>query len=296
MKILVFDIGGTSIKYGVCTDHVLGEVKETPTQAKLGGRHILDKITALIEQETDYDAIGISTAGQVNSQKGSIIYANSNIPDYTGMELKKELEEKFRVPVAVENDVNAAALGEAVYGAGKDFPSFLCLTYGTGVGGAIIENKSVYHGSSFSAAEFGAIVTHSEDKINGSDFYDGCYERYASTTGLIKMAQEYDPDLDSGRKIFARTEDPAIQQILNRWADEIMLGLSSLTHIFNPGCIILGGGIMTQPLILDMIQARVAKFIMPSYAHVQIKLAALGNSAGLLGANYLAAEAYRKTI
>ena len=296
MKILVFDIGGTSIKYGVCTDHVLGEVKETPTQAQLGGRHILDKVTALIEQESDYDAIGISTAGQVNGIKGSIIYANSNIPGYTGMEIKKELEEKFHVPVAVENDVNAAALGEAVYGAGKDFPSFLCLTYGTGVGGAIIENKSVYHGSSFSAAEFGAIVTHSEDKINGTDFYDGCYERYASTTGLVKLAREYDPDLDSGRKIFARQEEPAVREILNRWADEIMLGLSSLTHIFNPGCIILGGGVMAQPLILDLIQARVAKFIMPSYAHVQIKLAALGNSAGLLGANYLAAEAYRKTI
>ena len=79
MKILVFDIGGTSIKYGVCTDHVLGEVKETPTQAHLGGRHILDKITELIWQESDYDAIGISTAGQVNSQKGSIIYANSRL-------------------------------------------------------------------------------------------------------------------------------------------------------------------------------------------------------------------------
>ena len=290
MKILVFDIGGTSIKYGVCTDHVLGEVQETPTQAQLGGRHILDKVTALIEQESDYDAIGISTAGQVNGIIGSIIYANSNIPGYTGMEIKKELEEKFHVPVAVENDVNAAALGEAVYGAGKEFPSFLCLTYGTGVGGAIIENKSVYHGSSFSAAEFGAIVTHSEDKINGTDFYDGCYERYASTTGLIKMAQKYDPSLDSGRKIFARLEDPAIQEILNHWVDEIMLGLSSLTHIFNPGCIILGGGIMSQPLIRDMIQERISKFIMPSFAHVQIKPAALGNSAGLLGANYLAAE------
>ena len=294
MKILVFDIGGTSIKYSTCTDHVLGEVRETPTQAHLGGRHILDKVTQLIGQESGYDAIGISTAGQVNSQKGSIIYANSNIPNYIGMEIKKELEEKFHVPVAVENDVNAAALGEAVYGAGKDFPNFLCLTYGTGVGGAIIENKAVYHGSSFSAAEFGAIVTHSRDKLNGSDFYDGCYERYASTTGLIKMAQEYDPALDSGRKIFARLEDPTIQQILNRWVDEIMLGLSSLTHIFNPACIILGGGIMAQPLILQMIRERVNRFIMPSYAHVQIFPAALGNSAGLLGANYLAASACTK--
>lgn len=295
MKILVFDIGGTSIKYGVCTDHVLGQMQEVPTQAHLGGRHILDKVIALIGQESGFDAIGISTAGQVNSETGTIIYANSNIPHYTGMEIKKELEAKFHVPVAVENDVNAAALGEAVYGAGKDFSGFLCLTYGTGVGGAIIENKAVYHGSSFSAAEFGAVVTHSQDKLNGTDFYDGCYERYASTTGLVKMAQEYDEALDSGRKIFAHLDDPQVMNIISRWVDEIMLGLSSLTHIFNPGCIILGGGIMSQPLILEMIRERVPKFIMPSLAHVQIELAALGNSAGLLGANYLAAQACRKT-
>lgn len=217
MKMLVFDIGGTSIKYGCCIDNELVEVREAPTEAQLGGRFILDKVISLIREQEDYDAIGISTAGQVNTAAGYIIYANSNIPNYTGMKIREELENQFHVPVAVENDINAAAVGEAIYGAGKEFPDFLCLTYGIGVGGVIIQNREVYHGSSFSAAEFGAVVTHSQDKMHGKDFYDGCYERYASTTALVQAAMAYDPQLDNGRKIFARLEDPKVMSILDSW-------------------------------------------------------------------------------
>lgn len=294
MKILVFDIGGTAIKHGVCINDTLECVSETPTNAGLGGRHIVNTLISLIEQETGYDAIGISTAGQVHASDGYIIYANSNIPDYTGIQLRQELEERFHVPVAVENDVNAAALGEAVYGVGKDYDSFLCLTYGTGVGGAIIENKEVYHGSSYSAAEFGAIVTHSDEKKHGTDFFDGCYERYASTTALVKKAMAYDDTLCSGREIFKHLDNPKVLEILDDWIDEIMLGLSSLVHIFNPSCVILGGGIMTQPLILEKITAKKENYIMPSFSHVQIKSASLGNHAGLLGAYHLATKRINK--
>jgi len=292
MKILVFDIGGTSIKHGVCIEDTLLHVEETPTNAKLGGRHIVETVISLIEKETDYDAIGISTAGQVNADTGSIIYANENIPNYTGTKIRMELEEHFHVPVMVENDVNCAAMGEAIYGAGKDYDDFLCLTYGTGVGGAIIQNKQIYHGSSFSAAEFGAIVTHSEEKIHQKDFFDGCYERYASTTALVQKAKAYRSDLENGRKIFEHLDDPEVQKILDNWVDEIMLGLSSLTHIFNPSCIILGGGIMVQPLIMEKIREKIPKYIMPSFSHVSVKPAALGNTAGLLGANHLAKKHY----
>lgn len=288
MKILVFDIGGTSIKYGSCIDDVLQDIFETPTNAKLGGQHIVDTLIELIEKESDYDAIGISTAGQVNADEGYIIYANQNIPNYTGMQIRQILEERFHVPVAVENDVNSAALGEAYFGAGKNYDNFLCLTYGTGVGGAIIEKKEVYHGSSFSAAEFGAIVTHADERINGTDFFDGCYEKYASTTALVRMAGEYDNTLNSGRAIFARIDDPIVMNILDKWIDEIMLGLSTLIHIFNPKCVVLGGGIMAQPLILEKIKEKKDAFIMPSFSHVEILAAELKNSAGILGAYYLA--------
>ena len=290
MKILVFDIGGTSIKYGVCIDNILHDVKETPTNAKLGGRHIVETLISLIKEQSEYDAIGISTAGQVNSKEGYIIYANQNIPNYTGTQIKKELEELFHVPVTVENDVNAAAMGEAIYGAGKDYNQFLMLTYGTGVGGATVTDKQVYYGSSYSASEFGAIITHSDVRLAGSDYFDGCYEKYASTTGLVKMAMAYNPELNNGRKIFSNLHDPQVMNIIDKWVDEIMLGLATVTHIYNPPCIILGGGIMVQPLIMDKINEKKSRFIMPSFAHVNITPASLGNSAGLLGANYLALQ------
>lgn len=289
MNVLVFDVGGTAIKYGRFIDGVLTQVQECPTDAHLGGQHILDTLISLAGAQSGYDAIGVSTAGQVNARTGTIIYANQNIPGYTGMKIRTELEARFHVPVAVENDVNAAALGEALYGAGRDADDFLCLTYGTGVGGAIVQNKQIYHGSSFSAAEFGAIVTHSEEKIHQTDFFDGCYERYASTTALVKRAMAYDPTLDSGRKIFARLDDENVLAIIDGWVDEIMLGLTTLTHIFNPPLIVLGGGVMNQPVILEKIAQKKPRYIMPSFAHVQIKSAELGNTAGLYGAGALCA-------
>ncbi len=291
MKVLVFDIGGTSIKHSICTDGQLSEVKETPTDAKKGARHVMETVVSLIKSmDTNYEAIGISTAGQVNAATGCIIYANQNIPGYTGTQIRKELEELFQVPVMVENDVNAAAMGEAIYGAGRDFESFLMLTYGTGVGGAAVANKKVFHGSSYSASEFGAIITHSDARLAGEDYFDGCYEKYASTTGLVKLAMEYNSSLDNGRKIFAALDDPRVIEIIDRWTDEIMLGLATLTHIYNPACIILGGGVMVQPFIQEKIAAKKDRFIMPSFAHVKLLPAGLGNSAGLLGANYLALE------
>lgn len=290
MKNLVFDIGGTSIKYGVCQDNRLTDTAEVPTLAHKGGAHILETVISLIQTHSDYDAIGISTAGQVHAKDGYIIYANQNIPGYTGIQFKKNLEELFHVPVAVENDVNAAALGEAVYGAGQNYDQFLMLTYGTGVGGAVINDRKVFHGSSYSASEFGAIITHSDARLSGGDFFDGCYEKYASTTGLLQMIKPYRPELDTGRKIFDALEDDQVVAIIDQWVDEIMLGLATLTHIYNPSCILLGGGIMSQPLILQKIEEKKSRFIMPSFSHVHIAAAALGNTAGMWGANYLASQ------
>lgn len=287
MKALVFDIGGTSIKYGRCENGILTDINETPTDASLGGRHIMDVITGLIKNETDYDAIGVSTAGQVNAETGSIIYANSNIPGYTGTEIKKELTGLFDVPVMVENDVNSAAIGEAFYGAGKDYDSFLCLTYGTGVGGAIIQDGALFHGSSFSAGEFGGIVIHGTVKLSGADVFDGCYERFASTTALVRSAQKLDASLSNGRLIFERIAEPSVKELVDDWIGEILLGLSTIIHIFNPPCIVLGGGIMVQPYITDEITRRLPAQIMPSFAHVKILPAQLGNSAGLLGIYHL---------
>ena len=94
----------------------------------------------------------------MDTERGTIYYANDNIPGYTGTEVRKLLEDRFHVPVTVENDVNAAALGEGKFGGGVGAEDFLCLTYGTGVGGAIVIGGEVCTGSSWSAGSFGGIV------------------------------------------------------------------------------------------------------------------------------------------
>lgn len=283
MKIAALDIGGTMIKSALWEDGKLGPIAETPTQAKLGGPHVMHLVIDLLEQMGTYDRIGISTAGQVDVQKGMIRYANENIPDYTGMQIKKRLEEKFGVPVCVQNDVNAAALGESWQGAGADKKDFLCLTYGTGIGGAIVIDGKVYTGSSFSAGEFGAMITHSEHRCIGDEM-SGCYERYASTTALVKKAQAYDASLINGRVIFERIQEEAIREIVDQWLLEVCYGLVNLIHVFNPSCIVLGGGIFGQNYVVEKLKKILYEQIMPSFAHVELRPAELGNSAGLLGA------------
>ena len=228
----------------------------------------------------------MSTAGQVDPVEGYIRFANENIPGYTGTRVREIIQERFNVPVTIENDVNCAAIGEGQYGAGKLYDDFICLTYGTGIGGAIVIDRQIYSGSAFSAGEFGHIITHAGGLACGCGFR-GCYEQYASTTALVKNAMDINPNLSTGRKIFDNFHELQVKEIVNRWIDEIIIGLSSLTHVFNPECIILGGGIMNVPYIIERFNDLFFQNIMPSYANVVLKQAELGNNAGLHGAAYL---------
>jgi predicted NBD/HSP70 family sugar kinase len=136
-----------------------------------------------------------------------------------------------------------------------------------------------------SAGEFGAILTHPEHR-NADDNFSGCYERYASTSALVKKAMEFDPTLISGRSIFERLKEPEIQAIVDAWIDEISYGLASLIHIFNPPAVILGGGVLGQNYILDRLNQVLYTTIMESFHDVKLVGTALGNKAGLYGAIY----------
>lgn len=294
MRIAVIDIGGTSIKSGIWEDDAVKETKETDTDARLGGAHVMERVLEILREYHDFQAVGISTAGQVDSKQGMILYANENIPGYTGTRIREMIEKEFQVPTAVQNDVNSAAIGEAFYGAGRGHEDFLCLTYGTGVGGAIIMNGEVYSGSGFSAGEFGGIVTHPEDRDYEKDVFSGCYERYASTTALVKYAKDRYPELKNGREIFARMEETGVKEVIDKWIDEIVYGLISLTHIFNPSLIVLGGGVMEQPYVIGETRKRLSSHIMSSFRNVEIVSAELGNRAGMLGAAREAQKEYQK--
>lgn len=283
MRVAVLDIGGTAIKSGVWDGEKLADLKETRTDAAKGGEAVMQNALNILRSYGEFDAVGVSTAGQVNTETGSIHYANENIPGYTGMKIVERIENEFHVPAAAENDVNSAALGEAYYGAGVDSDNFICLTYGTGVGGAIVLDKQIYAGSSFSAGYFGGVVVHPEE-MRADVELSGCYEKYASTTALVRKMKEVDLSLDNGRAIFEQFERPEVKAVIDWWIDEITYGLVTLIHALNPSAVILGGGIMAQPYVTEQVRTRTIEKISQGFGNIQIMPAKLGNQAGLMGA------------
>ncbi len=290
--IIALDIGGTAIKVGQFNaQQELLNFHVHPHDGRLGGASLVQKVSTIIEGYSDFRAICISTSGQVNSETGTIIFANDNIPGYTNTNLKQRYEQQFHVPVYVENDVNCAALGENYFGVGKDYNDFICITYGTGIGGAIIIQNALYKGSNGVAGEFGHLLTH-YDGLPCNCGRKGCYESYASTTALIKAAMLLDPSYNNGRKVFELYEKKQanIVSLVHHWINEIAIGLVSIIHIFNPPAIVIGGGIMEQQLLVDHVATRVNELIMESFLSVKIVKAGLGNKAGIYGALSLLPE------
>lgn len=289
MRILALDIGGTDIKYGIINESFdILEAHKTPTNAHLGGAHIIDTIIDISKNYTNIDKIAISTAGQVDSHSGVIVYATDTIPNYTGTRLKEAVEKETGILTVVENDVNSAAYGEAHFGAGKGYDSFICLTYGTGIGGAIFLNGDVFKGSGFSAGEMGHIITHAGGKACTCGG-NGCYEQYASTSALLRAVNEISPTPLNSFEIFSKmNSDEKIKSAVDSWIDEIIIGLISIIYTFNPPLIILGGGIMNEEYIINSINERLPSRLMESFRNVKIKRASLGNKASMLGASYKA--------
>lgn len=145
---IALDIGGTDIKYSIIDEGVKIAFKSScSTDVHAGIPNLVSKaegvVYILLNKGHDISGIGISTAGIENPETGKIIHAGSTIPGYKGTNLKEVLEKTFQIPTIVDNDVNAAALGEAWVGAGKSISTFFCLTLGTGIGGAFVIQMSI---------------------------------------------------------------------------------------------------------------------------------------------------------
>lgn len=288
MKISCIDIGGTYIKSGVLEDGVLTGVEETPTDGGGGARAMLSRVAQLVRQTPGVERVGVSTAGEVDARTG-VIRLSDNIPGYTGLNPRQILEEELGLPVAVENDVNAAAAGEFAFGAARDEQDFLMVSYGTGVGGAVYIGGRLYRGRAGSAGEFGGLVTHPE-AVDPARQGTGSYERYASTSALVARVTALYPALTTGRDIFAHLNDPTIKKEVDAWIREVACGIISLIHAFDPALVVLGGGIMREPYILGQLERMTAPMVKPSFRGCRVAPAALGNNAGLMGAGYLAAN------
>lgn len=294
MKFIVFDVGGTAIKFGMVDENF--EVlfsEEIPTNTYKDADNMVMKAmeVKLEEYAGQYDAVGISTAGQVDFANGVINDGVGNIPNYNHSNLRGVFETKFNVPVAVDNDVNCAAIGEAHFGAARGENDFLCLTYGTGVGGCIYINGDVYRGSKYAGGEFGHMATHKDGRPCTCGRI-GCYEAYAACRVFTTSVSERMGKPMNGREIFMEEnlKNPIIIEEIDKWEDEIALGLRNLCYIFNPSLIVLGGGIMSEDLLIGHIREKVDAQLETNYKHVRIEKAQLRNKAGMLGAAWLASE------
>ena len=276
MKINVFDIGGTFVKYGIWDGAALHAMGEFPSCGQEGAERLIARLHAVMNTLGAADAIGICTRGQINCESGVVIYDPPHIiPGYTGTNLKASFAD-FGVPVAVENDVNCMALAEAQFFPNSGNGDLICLTYGTCVGGAIVRNGEVYHGANWSAGEFGMIYS-------GGRYY----EDIASVSALVERIRAVDPQLDSGRKIAAVLDRPDIAPLVDAWVSDVADGLASLIHIFDPAAVITGGGFIENERVFERISTYTRQRVAPGF-HALLSPARYGNRAGLIGAERLA--------
>ena len=290
MNILAIDIGGTMIKYGlVSSDGKILSTDKIKTEASKGLNNILNKIDNIFKRYKENNPVGIAVSGtgQINGMIGKVIGGNPIIPNWIGTNLVKILEEKYNLPIVLENDVNCVALGEKWVGAGKDLSNFICLTIGTGIGGGIILNNQLFRGENFVAGEFGHILIKK-----------GEFEQFASTTALIRLVKERTGKTLNGKEIFdlEKKEIVEYQEVISEWIENLTDGLSSIVYCFNPANIILGGGVIGQgePLI-NRIKNSLFKKIGPQFKEkLNIIQAKLGNNAGMIGASYLLLEKINK--
>lgn len=284
-RIAALDIGGTKIKACLFEGDTPIHKNECDTLAHDGGASaVLERAAALLHPFLPADAIGISTAGQVDPSTGVIRYANENLPGYTGTDVKSYFKARFGCPVAVLNDVYAAALGEGTQGAARGIQNYLCITYGTGVGGGIILNGEPYYGAGSSAGIMPGGLILQPDKLSESDPFAGTYERCASTTALCASASALDPVLDNGRAIFQRLQEPMVCAVVDHWLEYVAAGIVTLIHVLNVPFVVLGGGVMEQSYAIEEAKKRVAAKLIPGFRGVKVVAAQLGNMAGLYGA------------
>jgi glucokinase len=304
------DIGGTKINIGVINRQ--GEVIiSTNLLTHVVQDNMLERISeeikSLIKQlkevktGTTVSGIGVGTAGQVDWQTGSIRFASDLLPGYTGTKIKEHLHEMLELPVFVDNDVNVLALAEKYFGSGRGLKHIISLALGTGVGGAIMVDGSIVHGTWGGAGEIG----HMSVNFKGSPCICGnigCLEQYVSGKGIAKLMNDrlaaFEPEIVhpnvDAKEVVARwlSHDIEASEVMDEVFAALGSAIASLIHIFNPQLIVIGGGVSeVGEAFLSRVREETQKRAMPSmYAGVRIEASYQGNLSNMIGAGMLVWE------
>lgn len=308
------DIGGTTTKLAVITDEgTIIEKWEIPTNTSHNGVSIIPDIAAavklkMVQMNLSKDAvigIGVGAPGPVNMQTG-ILYTGVNIGWHKPVALRDELSQQTELPVVIENDANAAALGEMWKGAGGGARDVVCVTLGTGVGGGVIVNGDIAHGIKGAAGEIGHITAVPEGGYQCNCGKKGCLETVASATGVVRLAKEEmeksegvsalhkimdEHNAITAKNVFdeAKNGDAAASAAVERLTFYLGLALANLGSALNPERIVIGGGVSKAgSILLDGISEKFKLYAFPTVAEsTEIKIATLGNDAGVIGAAWL---------
>ena len=298
------DVGGMSIKAGVVTQDgniIAKYAVPTPLDSNEDFcKAMLESVLQAVKEskiaKEEIEAIGIGAPGIVDREKGILV--NSPNIRYINVPVRKYLQENFlNVPVLVENDANSAALGE--YYKADNAKNFVFITLGTGVGGGVIINGKLFTGSNGAAGELGHIVTHLGGRQCGCG-RRGCWEAYASVTGLIKTTEEHRKEIKgispadkiSGRTVFelAKKGDKDAERVRDMWIEEVAVGLTDMVNIFQPDELVIGGAISKEgEIIMKPVREYVEKnsFYAEGMTRPKLLASRIGGDAGIIGAALL---------
>lgn len=317
MYYLGIDLGGTNIAAGIVgDDYKIIKKGSVPTLASRDGEEIIKDMASLCKRlisecgitVDDIEYAGIATPGTANSETGVVVYAN-NLP-FRNFPIAKLLKKHLGVKkVLIENDANAAAKAEAVAGAAKGAKFSVMITLGTGLGGGIVLDGNVYSGFNFAGAELGHIVIE-KDGRQCTCGRKGCWETYSSATGLSNMTKEHikkaraegrttliekmiDGNLDNvnARVAFSAMKqgDEVGKEIVDEYIGYLATGVANIINIFQPNILTIGGGVCNEKdyLLKPLTEAVFKETYMGGSERTEIKIAQLGNDAGIVGAAVL---------
>ena len=278
------DIGGTkcAISTGECTDGAIKILsrEEFPT-AGLSWRQVLDEFASRMENLSTLDAIGISCGGPLDSKRG-IVMSPPNLPGWDDVPVVEFFRQRFGVPVAIQNDANACALAEYLYGSGKGVRNLVFMTFGTGLGAGIVIDGKLYSGTNDNAGEIG----HIRLAPNGPVGYNkaGSAEGFCSGAGIARLAKmRKGLDLTT-KEVFARVRggDPDCTEVFRESARHLATILAYTIDILNPEVIALGGVFMRNAdLFMPVVEPILREEALPGALDAcRIVPAALGENIG----------------